>query len=518
MDLPHHPAEGRVRQRHLERRKLEYTGNTGVWTPFTADAERGYVYLPIEAATGDFYGGHRHGDNLFSDSLVCLDASTGKRVWHYQTLHHDIWDYDLPAPPVLLDVTVDGKKIPAVAQVTKTGNTFVFDRYTGKPVWPIKEHPVPQTDVPGEKTARTQPVPTKPLPFEPQGLRDEDLIDFTPELKQEALKIVSDYRYGPMFIPPSVVVEGKNKGTLIRPNLSGGANWPGAAADPETGILYVSSLSTVGPIGLKQDPKISNMRYIGVYGEGFPQGSLGGPAGLPLVKPPWGRITAIDLNSGDHKWMVPNSDAPDWAKNNPALAGVNIGRTGSFDQVGLLVTKTLLFAGEGSGLWRAGGGGNKLRAHDKATGAILHEFTLPANQSGIPMTYEVDGRQFIVGSGGCEGVAGESSWRYRFPSAGFEAVGQSQHPVVRRVRAGGFNVSNVVALAGEHRAHQSVRRHHAAAFPQSGVEIEANLQARHLGRALDEPAGVGVGAARRRRPWFAAGLPADGGDQPYEPD
>jgi quinoprotein glucose dehydrogenase len=384
-----------------------YTGNTGVWTPFTADPEHGYVYLPVEAATGDFYGGHRHGNNLFADSLICVDAKTGKRIWHYQTLHHDIWDYDLPAPPVLLDITVAGKKIPAVAQVTKTGMTFVFDRLTGKPVWPIEERPVPQTDVPGEKTAATQPFPTKPAPFEPLGLRDEDLIDFTPELKQQAREIVSHYRYGPMYIPPSVVVEGGNQGTLIRPNLSGGANWAGAAADPETGFLYVSSLSTVGPIGLKHDPKISNMQWVGTYGEGFPGGSLGGPQGLPLVKPPWGRITAINLNTGDHVWMVPNTDTPEWARNNPALAGLTIPRTGSFDQVGLLVTKTLLFAGEGSGLWRAGGGGNKLRAHDKATGAIVHEFTLPANQSGIPMTYEVDSRQYIVVAVGAKGQPGE---------------------------------------------------------------------------------------------------------------
>ncbi|MEJ0038683.1 MAG: PQQ-binding-like beta-propeller repeat protein [Gammaproteobacteria bacterium] len=384
-----------------------YTGNTGVWTPFTADAEHGYVYLPIEAATGDFYGGHRHGNNLFSDALVCVDAKTGKRIWHFQTLHHDIWDYDLPAPPVLLDITVAGKKIPAVAQVTKTGMTFVFNRLDGKPVWPINERPVPQTDVPGEKTAATQPFPTKPAPFEPQGLRDEDLIDFTPAMKEEARQIVSHYRYGGMYMPPSVVVAGGNQGTLIRPNLSGGANWAGAAADPETGILYVSSLSTVGPIGLKHDPKISNMQFVGTYGEGFPNGMLGGPAGLPLVKPPWGRITAINLNSGDHIWMVPNTDTPEWALNNPALAGIKLPRTGSFDQVGLLVTKTLLFAGEGSGLWRAGGGGNKLRAHDKATGAIVHEFTLPANQSGIPMSYEVDGRQFIVVAVGAKGLPGE---------------------------------------------------------------------------------------------------------------
>ncbi len=382
-------------------------GNTGVWTPFTADAERGYVYLPIESATADFYGGHRPGDNLFSDTLVCLDAETGQRVWHYQIVHHDIWDYDLPAPPVLADITVAGQRIPAVVQVTKHGYAFVFDRVTGKPVWPIKEQRVPQSDVPGEKTAATQPIPTLPLPFEPQGLRDEDLIDFVPGMKDEAREIISHYRHGPAFLPPSVVVPGKNLGTLIRPNLSGGANWQGAALDPETGLLYVSSISTVGPIGLKQDEQLSNMRYIGAYGEGFPGGSLGGPSGLPLVKPPWGRITAINLNSGQHAWMVPNADTPEWARNNPVLAGLNIPRTGSFDQVGLLVTRTLLFSGEGSGLWRAGGGGNKLRAHDKATGDVLSEFVLPANQSGVPMSYEVGGRQFIVVAVGAKGQPGE---------------------------------------------------------------------------------------------------------------
>jgi quinoprotein glucose dehydrogenase len=385
----------------------QYTGNTGLWTPFSADVARGYVYLPIEAATGDFYGGHRHGDNLFSDTLVCLDANTGKRIWHYQIVHHDIWDYDLPAPPVLADITVAGKKIPAVVQVTKMGLAFVFDRVTGKPVWPIKERRVPQSDVPGEKTAATQPFPTRPAPFEPQGLHREDLIDFTPELRRQALEIVSHYRFGPPYLPPSVVVPGGNQGSLLRPSLSGGANWQGAAFDPETGVFYVSSISSVSPIGLRQDPKISDMSYVGAYGEGFPNGSLGGPAGLPLIKPPWGRITAIDLNSGNHLWMIPNTDTPDWARNNPALAGINLPRTGSFDQVGLLVTRTLLIAGEGSGLWRAGGGGNKLFAYDKATGAILHELTLPANQSGIPMTYEVGGKQYIVVAVGAKGSPGE---------------------------------------------------------------------------------------------------------------
>jgi quinoprotein glucose dehydrogenase len=401
------PQPGEFGSQTWEDASNAYTGNTAVWAPFTADAARGLVYLPVEAPTADFYGGHRRGDDLFSDALVCLDAKTGRRIWHYQIVHHDIWDYDLPAAPVLVDITVKGRRIPAVVQVTKMGLIFVFDRVTGKPVWPIEERPVPQSDVPGEKTAATQPYPTRPAPYEPQGLRDEDLIDFTPDLKRQAQAIVKDYRYGPAYMPPSVVVEGGNLGTLLRPCLSGGSNWQGAAVDPQTGILYVSSISSVCPIGLHADPSISDERFVGVYGEGFPHGSLGGPDGLPLIKPPWGRITAIDLNSGDHLWMVPNSQTPDWAANSPPLAGIRLPRTGSFDQVGLLVTRTLLFAGEGSGLYRAGGGGNQFYAYDKATGAIVSQMTLPANQSGVPMTYAVYGRQYIVVATGAKDHPGE---------------------------------------------------------------------------------------------------------------
>ena len=401
------PQPGEFGSDSWEDNSNAYTGNTAVWAPFSADAARGLVYLPVEAPTADFYGGHRRGNNLFSDALVCIDAKTGKRVWHYQIVHHDIWDYDLPAAPVLADITVAGRKIPAVVQVTKMGLIFVFDRLTGKPVWPIEERPVPQTDVPGERTSATQPYPTRPAPYEPQGLRDEDLIDFTPDLKRQAQAIVRDYRYGPAYLPPSLVLDGAHLGTLLRPCLSGGANWQGAAVDPQTGIFYVSSISSVCPIGLHADPAISDERYVGAYGEGFPHGSLGGPNGLPLIKPPWGRITAIDLNSGDHLWRVPNSQTPDWAATNPVLAGIRVPRTGSFDQVGLLVTRTLLFAGEGSGLYRAGGGGNQFYAYDKATGAIVSQMTLPANQSGVPMTYAVYGRQYIVVATGAKDHPGE---------------------------------------------------------------------------------------------------------------
>jgi quinoprotein glucose dehydrogenase len=368
-------------------------GNVATWTTMSADLELGYVYLPLEAATGDHYGGHRHGDNLFSQSLVCLDAKTGKYVWHYQTVHHGIWDYDLPAAPILLDIDVDGEKIPAVAQVTKQSLTFVFDRRTGKPIWPIEEKPVPQTDVPGELTSATQPFPSKPAPFDRIGVTEDDLIDFTPELRAEAVSIMKQYRSGPLYTPPSVVTENGTKGTLILPFQAGGANWPGAVVDPETGVLYVGSSTMLGVMRLSSDPSLSSMKYIAV---GEPMFS-DGPQKLPMMKPPWGRITAIDLNSGDHLWMKANGEAHEYIRNHPALKNVELPRTGRPDRSGLLVTKTLLFAGEGGGQYATiNGGGRMFRAHDKATGEIISEFELPANQTGLPMSYAIDDRQYIV--------------------------------------------------------------------------------------------------------------------------
>jgi len=369
----------------------QYTGNTGAWSTFSSDPELGYVYLPIETPTGDFYGGHRPGNNLFSQSLVCLDVKTGKRVWHYQTVHHEIWDYDLPTAPKLVDLTVDGKEIPAVAQITKQGFVFVFDRTTGEPVWPIEERPVPQTDVPGEWTSPTQPFPTKPAPFTPQGMSEKDLIDFTPEIYQEALVIASRYRMGPLYTPPSVKQINGIQGTLLHPSAIGGANWPGGAYDPETGILYIPSGNEVVPIGLGSDPSISDMRYITLIDRQF-----GGPRGLPLNKPPWGKITAINLNTGDTVWDVVNGDTPSFVKNHPDLQGLDIPPTGAAERGGLLVTRSLLFAGEGAGQWLSWGGGAMFRALNKSTGKVIHEIKLPANQSGLPMTYAVKGKQFIV--------------------------------------------------------------------------------------------------------------------------
>lgn len=378
-----------------------YTGNVGAWAPLSGDPKLGYVYLPMEAATGDFYGGHRPGDNLFSQSLVCLDVKTGKRVWHYQLIHHGIWDYDLPAAPVLLDIKVDNRKIPAIAQVTKQGFTYVFDRRNGKPVWPIVERPVPQSTIPGEQTSATQPFPSLPKPFERQGIGHEDLIDFTEEIFTEAKRIASQYQMGPLYTPPSLLTS-EHKGTLMLPAPAGGANWQGAVADPETGILYVPSTTIAFAAGLIHEPERSEMRYI--FGS---ETFVKGPYGLPLVKPPWGRITAINLNSGNHLWMVANGDTPQKVRNHKKLDGVLLPRTGHDERVGLLVTKTFLFAGEGAGLNMASQGGNMFRAHDKSTGEILAEIKLPANQSGIPMTYSINGKQFIVVAVGGSNHPGE---------------------------------------------------------------------------------------------------------------
>ena len=395
-----------------------YTGNVGVWAPMSADLELGYVYLPIETPTNDYYGGHRPGDNLFAESLVCLDAKTGKRVWHYQMVHHGIWDYDLPTAPILLDVVVNGAKIKAVAQVTKQAFTYVLDRLTGKPVWPIEERPVPQSAVPGERTSPTQPFPTKPPSFDRQGITADDLIDFTPELRQEALKIAAQYTTGPLYTPPTVAGAGGSRGTLTVPSAIGGAGWQGGVADPETGILYVSSLTAANVTALTNDPKRSSMNFIGGGESGGPRqagpripGDGLGPQGLPLLKPPYGRIVAIDLNKGDHLWTVANSDTPEAIKNHPALRGVALPRTGTPEHSGLLVTKTLLFAGEGAALFgtaaRYGGGGPMFRAYDKKTGEIISEFKLPGNQSGMPMTYMVGGRQYIVLAIGAVGQPAE---------------------------------------------------------------------------------------------------------------
>ena len=398
------PQPGEFGHQTWENGSWEYTGNTGAWGPLSADEELGYVYVPVETPTGDFYGGHRWGANLFGESLVCLDARTGRRVWHFQLVHHGVWDWDPPTAPTLLDITVDGRPIRAVAQITKQAWVYVFDRVTGRPVWPIEERPVPQSDVPGERTSATQPFPTKPAPFDRQGFTVDDLIDFTPELKAEALEIASHYRLGGMFTPPSVAGAGGKLATITLPSPTGGANWQGGAADPETGMLYVASVTYAAPVSLARDPQRTDMDYYGRYST-----QNVGPQGLPLVKPPWGRITAIDLNTGEHVWMAPNGSTPDYVMRHPALKGVDVGATGRPEHSPILLTKTLLFTADGGGMYAVppGAGGPMFRALDKRTGKTLFEMKLPANVTGIPMTYMLGGVQYLAMAIGAPGVPAE---------------------------------------------------------------------------------------------------------------
>jgi quinoprotein glucose dehydrogenase len=391
------PQHGEFGNPTWERDSWRYSGNAGVWAPMSADLQLGYVYLPVETATNDFYGGDRPGHNLFADSLVCLDAKTGARVWHFQLVHHGLWDYDTVTAPVLLDITVDGKKIRAVAQISKQAFLYVFDRVSGKPVWPIVERRVARSNVPGEKASPTQPFPTKPAPFDLQNLTTDALIDYTPALRAEALTIVKDYELGGVFTPPMLPTDA-SKGVLKVPSPGGGANWQGGAADPETGIIYISSATRAEVTYPKIFGRVDQAPTDPAPAPAISPFAPPGPQGLPLVKPPYGRITAIDLNSGEHLWMIPNGDTPDWIKNHPALKGLSLPRTGTYERVGILVTKTLLFAGEGGGLYTGPteSGGNKLRAYDKRTGALIAEFELPANQTGIPMTYMARRKQFIV--------------------------------------------------------------------------------------------------------------------------
>ena len=387
-----------------------YTGNTGVWAQMSYDPELNMVYFPVEAPTGDYYGGHRPGNNLFAGSVVAVDLDTGERAWHYQTVHHDIWDWDLPAAPVLADITVDGREIKALVVPTKQSYMFVLDRATGEPVWPIPEVPVEQGDVPGEWYSPTQPIPTKPPPVDRVELLSvDDLIDYTPELRAQAEEVFSRHTIGSIYTPPTVANAEGMLGTLAWPSSTGGVNWPGASFDPETGLFYVYTKTQIGVLGLVNDPERSDMDFIRGRPEGVSsQDASTNVRGLPIIKPPWGRITAINLNTGDIAWQIPHGEAPDTIRNHEALGGIDIGRTGWPGRIGVLVTSTLVIAGE-SGLYttETGEEGAMLRAYDKATGADIGAVYMPAPQSGTPMTYEMNGQQYIVVATSGGGRSGE---------------------------------------------------------------------------------------------------------------
>lgn len=399
------PGEGEPGVETWEDGSWEYTGAVNMWALFSADPDLGLVYVPLSAPTSDMYGGHRLGDNLYSNSLVALDARTGERVWHYQTVHHDIWDYDLPAAPVLGRIHVDGRAIDAVMQITKQGFVWTFDRATGEPVWPVEEQPVLTSTVPGERTAPTQPFPTRPPPFERQGVSVDDLIDFTPELREEAVEIASRYALGPLYTPPSLrdENEGGTLGTLQLPGSVGGADWNGASFDPETGILYIPSITAPFVADLVPgDAERGDVRFMPATRDW-----VEGPRGLPLLKPPYGRITAIDMNRGEIEWVAANGDGP---RNHPEIAHLDLPPLGQPGRGTPLLTRTLLFVSEGDAIQvrtPPGGGGTRFRAFDKKTGEVLHEIDLGAGTTGAPMTYMHDGRQFIVVAIGARNHAAE---------------------------------------------------------------------------------------------------------------
>jgi quinoprotein glucose dehydrogenase len=467
------PGPGQPGNETWENGSWAWTGNTGVWTGITVDPEAGIVYLPVETPTIDEYGGNRPGDNLYAESLVAVDLKTGAKKWHFQFVHHPLWDHDMSSPPLLMDVTIDGKPRKVVSVPSKQGWLYVFDRITGQPIWPIEERPVPQSDMPGEKTAKTQPFVTKPPPYARTHVAESDVIDFTPALRAQALENLKLFRWEQTPYVPPVGPNSKLLGSINIGNTNGGTNWPGAGFDPETGIFYsqagnsavtaakyeAEEFERVNPenqvkngrrprweaepdYGLRPEGGRGGGAAAGAGRGGAPgaapavgaeaaRGSAGGaPAapgaaaaaafpgggrgaltrgldGLPIVKPPYGVLSAIDVNTGTLKFQVPHGDTPDNVRNHPLLKGLNIPKTGQNGSVGVLITKTIVVVGDPQFTTRDGVRGASLRAYDKTTGAQVGEVRMPAPISGSPMTYSVDGRQYIVVAVSGAGYTGE---------------------------------------------------------------------------------------------------------------
>jgi quinoprotein glucose dehydrogenase len=451
------PSPGEFGNETWERDSWAYTGNAGVWAQISVDLELNTAYLPVELPTGDYFGANRPGAGLFGESIVAVDLQTGKRKWHYQLVHHGIWDNDIPCPPILVDIVVNGRAIKALAQPTKQAMLYVFDRVTGQPVWPIEERAVAKGDVPGEWYSPTQPFPLDGrgllFAYDRQGFLEEDLIDFTPELRAEAKQVTSKYKLGPWFTPPVVSKLEGPLATLAMGAAGGGTNWPGGSYDPETHILYVSSTKSPSQLGLvpPRDPSKNDLQYVqgnaaqgarttagaganalAPAGRGVAAGEPSGGAapvvpapraegdgeggggrgltvrGLPIMKPPYGTISAIDLNRGEIIWQVAHGETPAAIRNHADLKALNIARTGRPGTVGQLVTKTLVISGEpGFGPTPSGQRGAMLRAYDKATGKEVGAVYLPAPQGGGPMTYSINDKQYIIVAVGGPGYSAE---------------------------------------------------------------------------------------------------------------
>jgi len=397
------PRPGEPGRETWEGGAADYTGHANVWAWMSCDEELGRVYAPTTTPNNDTYGGHRLGNGLYAESLLALDARTGRKVWHYQTVHHGLWDYDFPCGPILADITVDGRRIKALAQPSKQAFLYVLDRVTGEPVWPIVETPVPPSVVPGERASATQPVPSWPKAYDLQGLDVNDLIDFTPELRAEAMRVLSEWKVGGLFEPPIPDGWGGYRGYIQVPSMVGGTNWGGAAYDPETHVVFVPSVTFLHGIpGLRPpaDPARSDVDYADARSWEDEWVYVGLEGDLPLVKPPWGRVTAIDLDTGEHLWVAANGDGP---RDHPRLAGLDLPALGEMGRAAPLVTKTLLFIADGApnmiGMPPTGWewvGGHGFRAFDKETGEKVFEMDLPGTATGAPMTYVHQGRQYII--------------------------------------------------------------------------------------------------------------------------